>query len=335
MRVAFAGSPPFATPILAGLLGGRHPVVGLLTPPDRPRGRGQRVERSPLVELAETRGVPVRATRDANDDGTAPWLLATGADVLLVASFGQLLGTRLLELLPQGALNVHASLLPRHRGASPVAAAIAAGDAETGISIQRMVKRLDAGPVCDEERIPIEPSETAGELTARLAERAARRLPEVLDRLDAGLARFEPQDESLATYAPRLTKESGRLDWTRSAEELARFVRAMTPWPGAWTLLSSGGGREDPAGRPPARVRILEATAIAKEGGAPGAPAGTIAAPHHPSAGGSEASTGTLSVATGAGWLAVHRIQPEGSRPMGAAEFLRGRRLSTASQFVL
>src|SRR5689334_7486139 len=170
MRVVFLGSPPFALPVLERLLASRHKVLALVTQPDRPRGRGMKVAPSPLVELARARGLPVLQPNDTRDADFVGQMRGLKPDVLLVASYGEILREELLTLGHRGALNVHASLLPRHRGASPIQAAILAGDAETGVSVQRMVLRIDAGDVLLEERTPIGPNETSGELLARLAQ---------------------------------------------------------------------------------------------------------------------------------------------------------------------
>lgn len=315
MRLVFAGSPPFATPILRALLESRHRVLALVTPPDRPRGRGQRVATSPLAEMAAAprSGVEppeVLRTANANDEAVLDRLESLRPDAMVVASFGQLLGERFLALAPSGALNVHASLLPKHRGAAPVAAAIAAGDAETGVSIQRIVKKLDAGPVCARAATAIDPAETAGALTARLAELGAETLLRALDDVEAGRARFEAQDEASATYARKLSKESGRIEWTRRASDLARFVRAMTPWPGAWTELRAGEERR--------RLRVLAARA--KDSSVSAAVPGTILAAI-------AGPAGELAIATASGALVLEELQPEGGRVMSASEFLRGRPL--------
>jgi methionyl-tRNA formyltransferase len=301
LRTVFLGSPPFATPVLARLLGSRHRPSALVTRPDRPRGRGRSLESSPLVELARGAGLEVLQPADPQAPEVLERLRALAPQVLFVASYGVILKPALLELAPHGALNAHASLLPRHRGASPIQAALLAGDAETGVSIQRIVAELDAGDVLLERRIAIPPEATAGELFGRLAELAGEAAVEALDRLESGSARFTPQDPARVTHARKLRKQHGLIDWSRPAPDLARFVRAMTPWPGARTQTSDG--RE---------LTLLAVRAL--EG--PGAPGSVLEAGPR------------LVVGCGAGALELLELAPAGKRAMSAAEWLRGARLA-------
>ncbi len=307
MRVVFLGSPPFALPVLERLLASRHQVLALVAQPDRPRGRGMKVEPSPLVELARARGLPVLQPADTRDPAFAGALRAFKADALLVASYGEILRQDVLSLAPKGALNVHASLLPRHRGASPIQAAILAGDAETGVSVQRMVLRLDAGDVLLEERTPIGAHETAGELSARLAVLGGEAAVRALDLVESGKARFVPQDESRATQARKLHKQQGRIDWARAAIDIERLVRALNPWPQART--ADGRGNE---------LAVLSARALQDSSGA--AP-GTLL----PSAEG-------VRVACGSGALELLRVKPAGKGEMDAAAWLRGARLEPGAR---
>lgn len=305
MRTVFLGSPPFATPVLARLIESRHRPQALVTRPDRPRGRGRSLEASPLVELARAHGVEVLQPPDPHAPEVLEHLRALAPEVLFVASYGVILRPALLELGSHGALNAHASLLPRHRGASPIQAALLAGDSETGVSIQRIVEALDAGDVLLERRIPIGPDDTAGDLFARLAGLAGEAAVEALDLLEGGRARFTPQDPARVTVARKLRKEHGRVDWTRSAAELERFVRAMTPWPGARTLAPDG------------RELALLSVRVHPESGAPGLVL--------------EAGQRLL-VACGAGSLELLELAPAGKRAMSAADWLRGYRLSTGQR---
>jgi methionyl-tRNA formyltransferase len=334
VKIFFAGSPPFATPILEALLASRHAVVGVLTQPSRPQGRGRKSQPSEVEILAAEAGVAVTAAENANDPEIVARVSGAAPDALVVASFGQLLRDPLLAAARHGALNVHASILPRHRGAAPIAYALLLGDAETGVTIQRMVRKLDAGPICGIARTPIAPRETAGELTARLAHMGGILLVEALGEIEAGRARFTPQDESLVTLAPKLKKDDGRIDWLRSAREIELRVRAMTPWPGATaTLVRSRILQPSKGGEPNAGeaigIRILESHA--KESVAPPEAPGSIL--------GLPAEQGgtpppSLGVATSDGVLVIERLQAEGAKPMDAQAFLRGQRLNAGAHLL-
>ncbi|MFT7680119.1 MAG: methionyl-tRNA formyltransferase [Planctomycetota bacterium] len=307
MRVVFMGSPPFALPVLERLLASDvHETCALVTPPDRPRGRGRSVIRSELALMADAAGVPVIQPNSTKDPEFLQSLAAFEPDVLAVASYGEILRTDVLELAPHGALNVHGSLLPRWRGASPIQAAILAGDAESGVSIQRMVLALDAGDVLLERRTPIGPQETSGELFERLAESGACALIDALDALADGSAQFQPQDQTAVTICRKLSKQDGVLDWSDPAEALARRVRAMTPWPGARTSLPDGRA-----------LVVLEARVHTGESGAPGS---LLEGPG-------------LRIATGDGALELIRIKPAGKGAMDAAAFQNGAQLQTGTLF--
>jgi methionyl-tRNA formyltransferase len=305
MRYVFLGSPPFAVPVLEALLGSGHVALGLVTRPDRPRGRGREVQASPLVELARERGLPVLQPETTKTPEFVDALRQLAPDVLLVASYGELLRTEVLELAPHGALNVHGSLLPRWRGAAPIQAAVAAGDAETGVSIQRMVLALDAGDVLLERRTPIGPEDTAGELFERLARLGGEAAGEARDRLERGEARYTPQDPALVTHAGKLRKQDGDLDWARPAVELERLVRAMHPWPGARALA--------PGDRP----LVVEAARVVEGDGEPGALL--------------EAGPRCV-VACGEGALELTRVKPAGKKAMAAPDWLRGARLEAGAR---
>jgi len=303
VRTVLFGSPPFATPVLERLLASRHPVLALVTRPDKPKGRGREVALSPLAALAAARGVLVLQPPNPHEPEFLARLRALEPSVLLVASYGVILKRELLELAPQGALNVHASLLPRHRGASPVQAAILAGDRESGVSIQRMALALDEGDVLLAKPIALDGDETAGELLERLARLGGEAAVEALARLEGGTATFTPQDPRLASYARKLEKRAGHVDWTQPAEEIERLVRAMRPWPGARFL--------DPKGR---EVEVLRART--DRGPARELEPGTIV----------EADARFV-VATGRGALELLELRAAGRNPLAAAEFLRGARL--------
>jgi len=230
------GSPPFAGPVFDALLARpRHDVVALVTRPDKPRGRGMKVEESDLVRAARSRDIEVLQPDRARGPEFIERLRSFAPDVALVASFGEILRQDVLDVPRLGCLNVHASLLPRHRGASPIQAALLAGDLETGVSTHRMVLALDEGDIVVEARTPIEAHENSGELLARLSLIGGDAAVNALDQLESGQAHFTPQDPSRATFATKIKKEHGLVDWSKSAVEIDRLVRAFTPWPGART----------------------------------------------------------------------------------------------------
>jgi len=308
LRFVFLGSPPFATPVLERLLLSRHTALALVTLPDRPRGRGREVEPSPLVSLARERGLPVMQPADPHAEEFLAGLRALAPEVLLVASYGVILRESLLKLAPHGALNVHASLLPRHRGASPIQAAILAGDAITGVSLQRIVQRLDEGDVLLAREVPIGAQQTAGELLAELAAKGGEIAVEGLDLIESGRARFMPQDPARASYARKLKKEHGRIEFTQPAALLERHVRAFNPWPGARCL--------DPKGRELAlqRARVHGAGVL-------GAPGELLA------------DSERVLLACGSGALELLELTPAGKRAMSAIEYLRGARFSPGERF--
>ncbi|MFW6161939.1 MAG: methionyl-tRNA formyltransferase [Planctomycetota bacterium] len=303
MRIAFFGTPDIAVASLAALLDAGHDVACVVSQPDRPSGRRRRLTPPPVKVFAADRGLPVRQSDEVNDPAFVEGLAALEPQAIVVTAFGQILREPLLELPPLGCLNVHASLLPRHRGAAPVATAILAGDRETGVTLIRMVREMDAGPILAQESTPIGPRETTGELTERLADLGAGLLVRTLEELAAGRAEPTAQDDAAATYAPSFRKNDGAIDWTRPADYLGRFVRAMTPWPGAFTFWL-------PPGKPPLRLLVLEAVA---EPGEAGEPARVAAADGQ-----------GIAVETGEGLLRLLRVHPAGKRPMAAADFLRG-----------
>jgi len=311
LRYAFFGSPPFATDVLAALFeAGRAPLLVGTAPPRR-AGRGRKEAPSPVVELAEAHGVPVRRPESARDPALLDELRALELDLILIASYGEMLRRSFLELPRLFCLNVHGSLLPRWRGASPVQAAIAAGDAATGVSIQRVVRTLDAGDLLLSIETPIEPDTTGGELFARLARLGGEAAVRALALVEAGEADFMPQDEARVTHCRKLTTDSGRIDWTRPAAELERLVRAMDPWPGAATALPGGD-----------RLVIRRASVVddAPDSVPAGAP-GTV-----------RVDGDTLIVRAGEGALAVHELQAAGKKRMAAGDWLRGARLEDGAR---
>ena len=301
MRLAFMGSPAFAVPALQALHGAGHDIVAVYAQPPRPAGRGQAVRRCAVHEAAEALGIPVRTpVRLRRDEAEHAAFRALGLDAAVVAAYGLILPPAMLEAPRLGCLNIHASLLPRWRGAGPIQAAVLAGDAESGVTIMRMEEGLDTGPMLLREAVPLGPRATAAGLHDVLAEMGARM---VVAALGAGDLVGVPQPEG-ATYAPKLTRESGRLDWALDAAALDRTVRAMVPWPGAFTRL---GGEV---------VKVLDA--LPEEG--TGEPGVTL--------------DGALLVACGMGALRLLRVQRPGRAPMDAAAMLRGRAVPAGTQLV-
>ena len=301
MRVLFYGTPAFALPTLSVLLE-RHTVVGVVTQPDRPAGRGQRARPSVVKQAAVARGLPVLQPPHLRDPEWSERLAVLEPEVAVVVAFGQILPQRILDVPPRGSINLHASLLPRYRGAAPVAWAIIRGERETGVSTFLIDAGMDTGPILLQRATPIGPEETAGELAERLATLGAELMIETLDRLDAITPR--PQDAGAATPAPRLRKEDGVLDWTLPATDLAALIRGVNPWP--------GGATQGPTGR----LLIWRARALAGSG-----EPGTLT------------TTGdTLSIGTGAGLLEPVLVQPENRRAMTWEAFLRGARLGPGAR---
>ncbi len=315
MRVLFLGSPPFATPVLAALLESRFRPIAVVTPPDRPQGRGRRVEPSPVASLADAAGVPLMQPASARDEGFQQAIRDLRPDVMMVASYGEILNQSFLDIAP--ALNVHGSLLPRHRGASPIQTAILEGDIVTGVSIQRIVLALDAGDILHEKRTLIGPTETAGELFARLEALGTRAAVEALEYIDTGKAIFVPQDESQMTHCRKIKKEMGVVDWTRSSRELDCHVRGMNPWPSAQTSLEDGRGLKIHRATP-LLAGELDASLVT-DSGCKGP--GTVI----------EAKTRLL-VATGDGVLELHEVQLAGKRAMPASDLLRGLSIAVGSK---
>jgi methionyl-tRNA formyltransferase len=305
VRIAFFGTPAFAVPTLQALIRSGHEAVLVVTQPDRPRGRGQRVSPGPVKALAVEHGIPVlqpeKLTRDALEGSIA----AGAADLGVVAAYGRILPEWLLALPRLGLINVHASLLPKYRGASPIQRAVMNGDAQTGVTIMRVVKALDAGPMLAMATVPIGPDDRADAVERRLAEIGGHLLVETVDRLALGPVKEVPQDDSRVTYAPRLTKEEGLVDWSRPARDIHNQIRALHPWPHAFTF--------GPRGR-----LILHRSEVCGES-APDAPPGSILlAPLHDA----------LRVATGDGVLTVLELQAEGGKVLPVRTFLSGHPLA-------
>jgi methionyl-tRNA formyltransferase len=310
LRIVFFGTPAFAVPTLQRLLDSAHPVVAVVTQPDRPRGRGQRVSDSPVKSLAQTRALPILQPTRLRDPLFAEALRGLNPDLGVVAAYGKLIPEETLVVPRHGMINVHASLLPRWRGAAPIQWAIAAGDGRTGISLMKMDEGLDTGPVFSRAEIEIRPDETSETLHERLSVLGADLLRRDLPAFVAGELKPVPQPAEGVTLAPMIEKEDGLLDFARSAVELERRVRAFTPWPGAFVHLR----HEDAAMLLKVhRARVDDAKTSARPG--------TIVS----------TSGGEIAVATGMGVLALREVQPEGRRRMTAAEFLAGHPLQVGT----
>ena len=315
MRLVFMGSPPFALPIFRRLCESPHEVRALITPPDRPRGRGRSVEPSELVVAAREANVDVVQPTTTKTDEFTEVLASFEPEVILVASYGEILRDNVLNGAPHGCLNVHGSILPRHRGAAPIQKAILDGDPTTGVSIQRIVPALDEGDVLLSREIEIGPRETSGELFERLADLGAEAAVAALDLLESGDAIFTPQDHDQATYAKKLKKTDGRVSWKASCAEIDRLVRAMTPWPGARTSYVEKKGHKE--------LVLLEVRAVELESLSPAAQmlastgaAGTILE-----------TKGGFFVLAGDGPLEIVRLKPAGKQAMEGEAYLRGARL--------
>jgi methionyl-tRNA formyltransferase len=305
IRVLFMGTPDFAVPSLAALASQATTeiqLIGVVTRPDKPAGRGRQLAYSPVKQFATEHGIPVFQPGPLRRPEALQQLRELASDLIVVAAFGQILPPDVLTLPRHGCLNVHASLLPRWRGASPINAAVLAGDPESGVTIMQMDAGLDTGPILAQRATPIGEEETAGELSDTIAQLGAELLVETIPYWLAGEITPQPQNEAEVTVTRLLTKEDGRLDWTRPADELARQLRAFTPWPGAFTTWD---GRT---------LKVLRAHAIsAPDNLRPG----TCFVPP-------DTADGRLACACGQGALALEVIQLEGKRALPADEVLRG-----------
>jgi methionyl-tRNA formyltransferase len=302
LRVIFMGTPQFAVPSLQAVAGAGHPVVAAYTQPPRPAGRrGLRPVPSPVEQEADRLGIPVRTPASLKEEGELAAFRALGADVAVVVAYGLLLPGAVLAGTRLGALNGHASLLPRWRGAAPIQRAVMAGDRETGVAVMKMDEGLDTGPVALTKRVAIDPLETAGDLYGRLSGLAGALLVEALTLLEAGALVLTPQPAEGVTYARKIDKHEARIDWTLPSGEVHDRIRGLSPAPGAWCEMAVGGRTE--------RVRLLRSAPAAGSG-----PPGEILG-------------GGLTVACGEGAVRLVELQRAGGRPVGADDFLRGTRM--------
>ena len=297
MRIVFMGTPDFAVASLKVLCEGGYDVVGVFTQPDRPKGRGNKVVMTPVKEYAVSRGIPVFQPQHIRRDGLAD-LQALAPDLCVTAAFGQILSQAVLDVPPLGVINVHAPLLPRHRGSAPINWAILQGDREAGVTTMMTARGIDNGDMLLRATTPIAPGETAGELTERLSVMGASLLIDTLQALEAGTLTRIPQDESAMTYDPMLSKDMGVLDWTRPAAEIVNRIHGLNPWPGCTTSYDGQ------------RLKLLRAEA-ADGAGQPGEI--LTADPK-----------GGLVIAAGEGAVRVTQMQAPGGKPMNPKDYLRG-----------
>jgi methionyl-tRNA formyltransferase len=308
MRLVFMGTPDFAAASLEALLRSDDPVVGIVTQPDRPKGRGHILTPSPVKLLAQREQIPLLQPLKMKDPEFLQALTAWKPDLITVAAFGRILPAAILSLPPRGCINVHASLLPKYRGAGPIQWAIINGETETGITTMLMDEGMDTGAILLQKAIPIMPDDTADTLSPRLAETGGRLLVETITRLKAGTLVPQPQDASQATLAPLLNKQDGAIDWTLPAAVLANRVRGLSPWPGAYTTTVGGDS-----------WTIWRALALP---GPVTTPPGMIVA----------VTREAIHVATGNGVLAVMELQPANSRRMAVSQYLAGHPVAVGLQ---
>src|SRR5215212_1824095 len=318
LRVVFMGSPAFAVPALEGLIGAGHEIALVLAQPDRPAGRGRQPTPPPVAAFAREHGLPLFQPPSLKPPEAFARVREAAPDVIVVAAYGLILRREVLELPRLGCLNVHASLLPRHRGAAPISAAILAGDAETGVCLMRMELGLDTGPVLARRSTPIDPTDDTPALTDRLAVLGREVLVETLPRWAAGEIVPVPQDDSLATYAPKITREDARLNWSRSAEDLWRQVRAYRGWPDAFTTWQ-GKQLKVLAARPEVAPAFQPPLPPDGEGGRGGGEPGRVVLV-------SDRGAQRPAVVTGDGLLLLDTVALEGKRPADGADFVRGYR---------
>lgn len=306
MRIVFMGTPAVAALSLDHLINSRHAVAGVVTQPDRPAGRGQKSIPSPVRKLAETHGVTVLAPEKVRDPAFLAALQAWAPDVIVVVAYGRILPRSILELAPHGCLNVHYSLLPKYRGAAPVAWAVINGEEKSGITTMHLVEKMDAGPIFLQRAIALAPDETTASLQMKLAPIGADLLLETLAGFEAGTIAPKEQNEAEATYAPMLKKEDGLIDWNLPAAAIERRIRGFNPWPAAYTHI---GGET---------LKIHRAKV---ESGGKGAPGEVV-----------RADRGGFWIATGEGALSLEEVQLENRKRVSASEFLNGARIEKGAR---
>jgi len=308
MRIVFMGTPDFAVPSLEALLKSDDQVVGIVTQPDRPKGRGQALTPPPIKLIAQREGIPFLQPVKIKVPEFLTALAAWKPDLIAVTAYGRILHRPILTLPPMGCVNVHGSLLPKYRGAAPVQWAVINGETETGITTMLMDEGMDTGAMLLQESLPIFPEDTAGSLAPRLAVLGGRLLVETIARLKAGMIASQPQNHALATMAPPLKKEDGAIDWMTSAINIANRVRGLSPWPGAYTYFGGERWMVWSATASPAMAGILPGTII-------------------------DVTKQWIHVATGDGVLALREIQPANSKRLTVAQYLAGHRVIAGHRF--
>jgi methionyl-tRNA formyltransferase len=309
LRLLFFGTPDFAVPSLRIFAGSQHAVVGAITQPDRPRGRGQKVSASPVKAAATELGIPVFQPTRLKDESLAADLRALAPDLGIVAAYGRILPDALLHLPRLGMINVHASLLPRWRGAAPIQRAILAGDRTTGVTIMRVIQQLDAGPMLATVPTPIDPHETSADLESRLAQLGAALLGETVEALARGPVLEIPQDPGLVTYAARIERRDGTVSFSESAETIHNAIRGLQPWPLVWSRLHGK------------RIALLSSEPLPDESST--ATPGTVV----------RVESDALVAATGRGLIRLTRVQLEGRPAMAVRDFLNGHPTRAGEQF--
>jgi methionyl-tRNA formyltransferase len=310
LRLAFLGTPAFALPCLETLAAAGQEIACVYTQPPRPAGRGHKPQPSPVQALADSRGWPVRTPTTLKNPAAQRAFAALGLDVAVIVAYGLILPRPILQVPRLGCLNLHASLLPRWRGAAPIHRALLTGDSETGVTIMQMDEGLDTGPILLQEAVPVGSATTAVELHDLLAALGARMMVQAMDGLDRGALAPRPQPAEGATYAVKLERSEGCLDWRRPAVELERQVRALNPWPGAFFQVRLETGNE--------RIKALAAELADAPGGLPG-----------------EVLDETLTVACGEGALRLTRVQRAGRRAMSVEAFLRGAAIEPGTRLAI
>ncbi|MBA2663710.1 MAG: methionyl-tRNA formyltransferase [Bradymonadaceae bacterium] len=313
LRIVYMGTPDFAVPALQALIASRHEVVGVVTNPDRPSGRGKRLAPPPVKVVAEQAGLEVYQPERLRDDEAYAHIAAWRPDVMVIAAYGQILRQRMLDLPRHGCINIHASLLPGYRGAAPINWCIVRGEAQSGITIMEMERGLDTGPMLARRAVAIAIDQSSQELHDVLAALGAEMIVEVIEGLSRGELVAEAQDDSLSSYAPMLTKEVGLIDWQKPAREVHDHIRGFNPWPGAYAFFGPAAAGE--------RIKFHRSRPVEGRG----VPGEVLEA---------DASRGRLVIACGQGAIEAIELQAPGKKAMKAADFLRGFTIAVGSRFV-